>query len=285
MVSFSRLLTAEGVVRLGELRRRQGRVEEAEALFRQVDWHPMAVTGLAQLALEQGRPRDARELVERALRNVPEASRTQRAEAYELKARVEALLGNHALAAAAVAEVRSLSETVATLPLRAASDFSAGALAISDGEFEAARAHLEDAAGLYERSGAPYESARARLELASVLVTLGRLQRARTEAGAAREVLARLGAALHLGRAEALLREIAERARAGPAASMAAAQLTERQVEVLRLIARGLNDREIAAALVVSEHTVHRHVANILERLNLPSRAAAVAHASANGLI
>jgi DNA-binding NarL/FixJ family response regulator len=61
--------------------------------------------------------------------------------------------------------------------------------------------------------------------------------------------------------------------------------LTERQVEILRLISRGLNDREIAAALVVSEHTVHRHVANILQRLDLPSRAAAVAYATTQRII
>jgi DNA-binding NarL/FixJ family response regulator len=62
-------------------------------------------------------------------------------------------------------------------------------------------------------------------------------------------------------------------------------QLTARQRDVLRLIARGLNNREIAEVLFVSEHTVHRHVANILQRLDLPSRAAAAAYAVSHGLI
>jgi pimeloyl-ACP methyl ester carboxylesterase/DNA-binding CsgD family transcriptional regulator len=65
----------------------------------------------------------------------------------------------------------------------------------------------------------------------------------------------------------------------------ARAVLTERELEVLRLVARGLSDREIAERLVVSPHTVHRHVANVRAKLGEPSRAAAVASAARHGLI
>lgn len=61
--------------------------------------------------------------------------------------------------------------------------------------------------------------------------------------------------------------------------------LSPRELEVLRLVATGLNDTEIAEQLVLSPHTVHRHVANIRTRLGLPSRAAAVAHATRIGLL
>jgi DNA-binding NarL/FixJ family response regulator len=61
--------------------------------------------------------------------------------------------------------------------------------------------------------------------------------------------------------------------------------LTARQAEILRLIADGKSDRDIAATLGLSEHTVHRHVTNILNRTALPSRAAAVAYAVAHNLI
>jgi pimeloyl-ACP methyl ester carboxylesterase/DNA-binding CsgD family transcriptional regulator len=61
--------------------------------------------------------------------------------------------------------------------------------------------------------------------------------------------------------------------------------LTRRETEVLRLISVGLSNREIAASLVLSEHTVHRHVANILRKLTQSSRAAAAAHATRLGLI
>ena len=61
--------------------------------------------------------------------------------------------------------------------------------------------------------------------------------------------------------------------------------LTGREREVLRLLAEGLTNRQIAARLVVSEHTVHRHVSNILRKLGLPSRAAAAALAAQAGLL
>jgi pimeloyl-ACP methyl ester carboxylesterase/DNA-binding CsgD family transcriptional regulator len=61
--------------------------------------------------------------------------------------------------------------------------------------------------------------------------------------------------------------------------------LTRRETEVLRLVAAGLSNREIASSLVLSEHTVHRHVANILRKLTQSSRAAAAAHATRVGII
>jgi DNA-binding NarL/FixJ family response regulator len=60
--------------------------------------------------------------------------------------------------------------------------------------------------------------------------------------------------------------------------------VTRRERDVLGLLAEGLTNRQIAAELVVSEHTVHRHVANILRKLDLPSRTAAAAHAIRSGL-
>ena len=61
--------------------------------------------------------------------------------------------------------------------------------------------------------------------------------------------------------------------------------MTPREREVLRLLAEGLTNRQIAERLVVSEHTVHRHVTNILRKLDLPSRTAAAAHAVRSGLL
>lgn len=61
--------------------------------------------------------------------------------------------------------------------------------------------------------------------------------------------------------------------------------MTAREIEVLSLVARGLSNREIAERLVVSEHTVHRHLANIYARLGVSSRAAAVAVASERDLL
>jgi ATP/maltotriose-dependent transcriptional regulator MalT len=276
---------ADGTVRLAELRHRQGQLEEAEELFRGVEWHPLALIGLAELSLEAGRPKDASELLDRFLRQVPEGSPTQRAAAFELLVRVKALLGEHARAREALESVRRLSEAADTLPLRAAASFSAGALAVANQDYSEAMACFEDAVELYERSGAPYESARARLELASVLVVLGRLERARGETVLARQALEQLDSLFYARRGAALQQDIDRRIREAGAKSEGQSQLTERQIEILRLVAMGLSNREIAAALVVSEHTVHRHVANILQRLDLPSRAAAAVYAASHGLI
>jgi DNA-binding NarL/FixJ family response regulator len=70
-----------------------------------------------------------------------------------------------------------------------------------------------------------------------------------------------------------------------PAEVDAGSPLTSRETEVLRLVATGMSNREIAATLVLSEHTVHRHVANILRKLAQSTRAGAATHATRVGLI
>jgi pimeloyl-ACP methyl ester carboxylesterase/DNA-binding CsgD family transcriptional regulator len=96
-------------------------------------------------------------------------------------------------------------------------------------------------------------------------------------AAAARAILAGLGVA----GAEVDIESEPERTDPEPGAT----DLTERELEVLRLVALGRSDREIAEELVLSPHTVHRHVANIRTKLRLPSRAAAAAHAARLGLL
>ena len=60
--------------------------------------------------------------------------------------------------------------------------------------------------------------------------------------------------------------------------------LSPREAEILTFVARGLSNKQIAAELTLSEHTVHRHVANILLKLDVSSRAAAAAYAARRGL-
>jgi LuxR family transcriptional regulator, maltose regulon positive regulatory protein len=274
---------AEGLVSLANLRRRQGRLDEAADMLRTVEWHPLALVGLGEIALDAGKPVDAEDFAERYLRQVPEGSRMQRAAALEVLVRASALNGRQSRANEAMNELKAVSDSVGTAPLRAAAAFSGAAVAMADGDYEGARADLQDAVDLFERSGTPYESARARLELASVLVTLDRLDSARDQARAAQQTLNELGAVFSARRAATLLRDIDRRPSTSRAA--AGATLTQRQAEILRLVSDGRTDRQIAAALGVSEHTVHRHIANILDRLDLPTRAAAVAHATSRRLL
>jgi DNA-binding CsgD family transcriptional regulator len=83
----------------------------------------------------------------------------------------------------------------------------------------------------------------------------------------------------------ALTRFLDDHDPAAPAATNDGGPLSEREREILRLVADGLSDAEIAERLIVSPHTVHRHMANIRSKLRQPSRAAAVAHAAREGLI
>jgi DNA-binding NarL/FixJ family response regulator len=117
-----------------------------------------------------------------------------------------------------------------------------------------------------------------------VLADLGRAEAAIDEARRAVDEIAPLNASLEIARARALLAALeAENAPVPPATQRGG--LTAREVEVLRLISQGLNNQAIADRLFISEHTVHRHVANTLTKLNVSSRSAAVAHASRLGLL
>ena len=116
------------------------------------------------------------------------------------------------------------------------------------------------------------------LLVARVLNALGRRALAVTEATAAAEMLERMGAVLDARNAKALVRTFAIGAkRRGVAATSA---LSARELDVLRLVAEGAGDRAIAKRLRLSEHTVHRHISNILRKLAVSSRAAAVAQAA-----
>jgi LuxR family transcriptional regulator, maltose regulon positive regulatory protein len=152
-------------------------------------------------------------------------------------------------------------------------------VAFARGDHEEARRAGEDAVDRLTESGAPYDAAVARLGLARALAALRRPERAAAEARAARDAFAELGAVRDLARAEGVL------AGDAPAAPEALGELSPREVEVLRLVAQGLSDAEIAARLVLSPHTVHRHVANVRTKLRLPSRTAAVAYAARAGLL
>jgi DNA-binding CsgD family transcriptional regulator len=218
--------------------------------------------------------------VERVLRETPETSRTQRAAGLELVIRANVGIGDQAGAGARLGELRAIAAILRTEPLRASASFSTGVVEAAAGDHEAARRRFEDAAYRFGRSGAPLEAARARLALAEALARLGRVEHAAEQAAAAAAVLGRIGAGQELKRAKALVAGLSE-----TTGVPARARLTDREREVLGLVAQGRSDKEIAAALVVSVHTVHRHVSNILAKLGCRSRSAAVAEGLREGLI
>jgi len=275
-------MTGEGLVRLGELRRRQGKLDEAMALFDRVGSHPLASIGRANVMFDRGDHAGSAELADRHLRRLPATNRTERIAALELKVRACIEQGHLNEARPAVAELHTIAAESHTAPLRARASFVAGLMAAGAGDANVARTHLEDAVDLFCASGAPFETGRARVELARVLGSLGRYEAAAAEAQRAIGDLTPLGASLEVARARAVL----EGAAPSPVpAGEDRKGLTPREIEVLRLISTGLNNQAIAERLFISEHTVHRHVANTLTKLNVSSRSAAVAQAGRLGLL
>jgi LuxR family transcriptional regulator, maltose regulon positive regulatory protein len=247
---------------LAELRRRQGRPADAERLCERAEGSSSSLLCLARLALDRGDAREAAELADRLLRKVPEHRRLSRVPALELLVRARAACGDHDGAAAALAALREVEREVGTAPLRACADAAGGVLAAARGEHDQARVLLEDAVDAFTLDGAPFEAAQARLALAANLTALGRAEAAEREAAAAHERLRELGGAM----------------------TPPLPQLTPREREVLALLAEGLTNRAIAERLVLSEHTVHRHVTSILRKLDLPTRTAAATVAVRSGL-
>jgi LuxR family maltose regulon positive regulatory protein len=228
------------------------------------------------MALDRGDALRAVELLDRQLRQLPEHRRLDRVSVLELLVHSRVARGELEQAGSALEALRDIEQQVRTAPLKASADLAEGVLVAAGGEHDGARVLFEDALDGFEGSGAPFEAARARIELATSLLALGRADAAEREAAAALSSLVALGAT-----------DMAERAKRLVVAreSSSLAEVTAREREVLLLVVEGLTNRQIAERLVVSEHTVHRHVTNILRKLDLPSRTAAAAHAVRAGLL
>lgn len=268
---------SEALVRLGELRRLQGHADAAINLFEAASPHPLALRGLAAISLDRHDPADARDLLRRMLRRLPDEHAARRADALELLVGAELALGDDATADRHTQELARIAAQVDTAPLHAAAAVAAGRVARGRDAPGDACDRFEDAIDLLLRSRAPLEVAAVRVELAETLSVLHRHDAADREARAA---LADLGDArpAERARAEAVL--------SGHGGDQRGAHpLTARQIEVLGLIAEGLTDQEVAEQLMLSEHTVHRHVANIYTRLGCSTRAAAVARATRLGAL
>jgi len=278
----ARVLTGEAVSRLGELRRRQGRREEAALLFAEAESHPRAWLGRAALVLDElasdgGDPGAVVSLVERYFGQLAPEDRLGRAPGLDLLVRALALMKKDESARAAAAELFAIAEAARTDALRALGSAAQGAVAAGAGDHDAARHCFEDALDRFEMTGAPFESGRARLDLARALAALGQTDEAAREARQTLAGFERIGAAGEAGRARRLLEELSSGG-PEPEKASALAKLTGRETEVLGLVAQGLSNPEIARRLSIREGTVKRHVATVLAKLNLPSRAAAAAH-------
>jgi predicted ATPase/DNA-binding CsgD family transcriptional regulator len=155
-----------------------------------------------------------------------------------------------------------------------------GDLAVDSGQFPEATEHIEKSLGLARACEAPYERALTLIPKARLLAARGNTEEARAVLEEVREICGSLEAEPTLARVAELEGSLNSPAPAALAASEARGGLTKRELEVIRLVARGMSNQEIAESLIISEHTVHRHVANVLGKLGTSSRTAAVAQAA-----
>jgi DNA-binding CsgD family transcriptional regulator len=258
-----------------ELHRLRGEFAEAENAYRQADqWGRDPQPGLAMLRLAQGQV-DAAAV---AIRRVADEANVPVTRSKVLAAYVEIMLAVHDLEAAGAAadELAQIADDFGAPLLRAVSGHATGAVLLGEGDARAAMVVLRRAWAAWRELDAPYEAARVRVLIGLVCRELGDRDTAAAELDAARSVFRQLGAAPDVARVEALS------ATARPRAPMG---LTGREVEVLALVATGKTNRETAAALVISEHTVARHVQNILAKLGVSSRTAASAFAFEHDLV
>ncbi|HET7745221.1 MAG TPA: LuxR C-terminal-related transcriptional regulator [Gaiellaceae bacterium] len=280
-------MVGDALARLGELRRRQGRLDDAEELFARTETHSLSLLGRAALALDRDQPSETVELADRYLRRFPEPTRVERSAGLEVAIRALARLGEHERADHLLSELREIASRARTRPLVAAVYSSEGTLAAARGDHDGARRSFEDALDLLASSDARFETARVRLDLAATLSTSGRRGQARREVEAALEAFQALGADGESARASTMLGKLDGTGATLPADAPETplSALSKRELEVLGLVAEGLTNHDIAERLVLSEHTVNRHVANILRKLGLPSRAAAASLAGRYGLV
>jgi ATP/maltotriose-dependent transcriptional regulator MalT len=268
-------LHAEALARLADLRLRQGRLEEAEALVAIVGDSAAMALPAASVRLARGEPAIAAMILNRRL-NLLEERHMEAAPTLALLVEIHIALG----------DIDAASEIAARLDVAAQSKDRglAGALALlASARLVAAKGHFDDAVRQFERAleeflrlDLPLETARVRFELAGALAQ-HRSELAVAEAKNALATFDQLGAGRDADAAAGMLRSLGASGRTG---AKRAGVLTKREQEVLTLVGLGLSNPEIAQRLFISRKTAAHHVSNLLAKLGLRNRAEAVAYAA-----
>jgi len=272
--AMNRAAAAQASYRQGEVKRLVGEFAAAEEAYRgssRFGWEPQP--GLALLRLAQGKNDAAAAAIRRAIGEATDPLRR----ASLLPAYVEIMLaaGETAEARNASGELDRISHIYESGMLAALAAHASGAVELADGSANDALVALRRAWQLWEELEVPYEAARARELISLACRTLGDEDGAALELDAARLTFEELGAASDLARLGRL-------AGGGGGDTYG---LSSRELEVLRLVAAGKSNREVANELVICEHTVARHVQNIFTKLDVSSRAAAGAFAFQHQLV
>jgi ATP/maltotriose-dependent transcriptional regulator MalT len=259
----------------GEVQRLSGQFGEAEEAYREASRLGLEPQpGLALLRLAQGNGEAATAAIRRAASETADRA----ARAGLLPAYVEIMLADGDVDAArdACGELHEIAAQYGTDMLRAVVAQACGALELAAGDAGSALASLRRAFQIWRELEAPYELASTRVLMGRACRALGDEDGFALELDAARRVFEQLGAAPSVASVDSLMSGDQRDGTYG---------LTPRELEVLRLVATGKTNRDIASVLVISEHTVARHVQNIFTKLGVASRTAAGAFAFEHELV
>ena len=265
----------EALYQHAELQRLRGDLRQAEATYRAAtSAGRQPQPGLALLRLAQQKVDAAVAAIHRVLDETVGAV----ARARVLGPFVEIMLaaGELDAAHAGADELGAVADEIDTAYVRALAAHAAGSVRLAEGDPRGALPQLRDAWAAWRDLGASHEAARVRERIGLAFRAVGDTDTAAMELDAARLAFESLGASTDLTRVEQLLRQELPRRPCG---------LTDREIEVLVLVARGSTNRAIAADLLISEHTVARHVHNIFTKLGVNSRTAAASFAHENHLL
>jgi DNA-binding CsgD family transcriptional regulator len=261
------------LVRLADLRARQGRFEEAERLLEGGEWHRTARQVLATIALGRGELGLAEDRARLCLEG-EDRSDPACAPLLLLLVDIQITRGRHGDAEQTLESLGKLAAQSGDDRARACAELATGRVRSAEGDARAS-SHLQAALEGFSALDLPLEAGRAQLELAKALGP-GAPDAAVAEARLALATFERLGAARYADEAGELLRRLGAGGRAWPRRH---GELTKRETEVLGLLAAGCSNAEIGERLYISRRTAEHHVASILSKLGLRSRAEAAAYA------
>lgn len=261
--------------RLGEVHRLRGEFVKAEAAYtRANECGRKPQPGLSLLRLAQGQS----DIAAASIRNLLVDTSARAARARVLAAAVEILLAAADIenARAAAAELSDIATSMGMRLLFAVSAHATGAVLLAEGDLVAASTSLRQACEAWRDLGIPYEEAQTRLLMAAVCERRGDQDGHRLDLDAAWRLFTQLNAEPCLARIE---QQSVRTVRQPPGS------LSERELQVLRLLAAGKTNRAIAEELFISEKTVARHVSNIFDKLGVSTRSGATAWAFHHHLI
>jgi DNA-binding CsgD family transcriptional regulator len=266
--------TGQALYQQAELHRLQGDFAAAEAAYRGANrYGHEPQPGLSLLRLAQGDDDAAAASIRRALGET--ADPLQRTRLLPAHAEIALSVGDVVEARRAADELSAIAGDYESVMLSAIAAHVQGMVALAAENAQHALVSLRAARATWHDLDAPYETARTGVLIGLACRALGDGDTAALELEAATSAFERLGALPDLARVEALARPDLHETHG----------LTPRELEVLRLVAAGKTNRDIAKQLVVSEHTVARHVQNIFTKLRVSSRTAATAFAFEHDLV